>query len=80
MELPKQKAYYDTKRQFQGRDQPTDVAPDSPIMQEEVFGPVVALIDCEGPEDAIRIANGIFLDVAVTADLFGNRRNLDRQR
>src|ERR1700744_2343157 len=29
------------------------------IAQEEVFGPVLSLIECDGVEDAIRIANGI---------------------
>jgi aldehyde dehydrogenase (NAD+) len=29
------------------------------IAQEEVFGPVLSIIECDGVEDAIRIANGI---------------------
>ncbi len=29
------------------------------IAQEEVFGPVVSLIECNGLEDALSIANGI---------------------
>jgi acyl-CoA reductase-like NAD-dependent aldehyde dehydrogenase len=29
------------------------------IAQEEVFGPVLSLIECDGVDDAIRIANGI---------------------
>jgi aldehyde dehydrogenase (NAD+) len=29
------------------------------IAQEEVFGPVLSVIECDGVEDAIRIANGI---------------------
>jgi alpha-ketoglutaric semialdehyde dehydrogenase len=35
------------------------VRPAMRIAQEEVFGPVVALVECDGVEDAIRIANGI---------------------
>ena len=35
------------------------VRPQMRIAQEEVFGPVVSLIECDGAEDAIRIANGI---------------------
>jgi hypothetical protein len=31
MDLPKQKNFYDNRRQFQGRDQPTDVAPEPAI-------------------------------------------------
>jgi alpha-ketoglutaric semialdehyde dehydrogenase len=36
-----------------------DVAPSMRIAQEEIFGPVVSLIPCDGFEDAIEIANGI---------------------
>jgi aldehyde dehydrogenase (NAD+) len=36
-----------------------DVKPNMRIAQEEVFGPVVSLIQCEDLEDAIAIANGI---------------------
>ncbi len=36
-----------------------DVAPEMRIAQEEVFGPVVSIVECDGIEDAIRIANGI---------------------
>jgi acyl-CoA reductase-like NAD-dependent aldehyde dehydrogenase len=36
-----------------------DVDPKMRIAQEEVFGPVVSIIACEGLEDAIEIANGI---------------------
>jgi acyl-CoA reductase-like NAD-dependent aldehyde dehydrogenase len=35
------------------------VRPAMRIAQEEVFGPVVSLVECDGVEDAIRIANGI---------------------
>jgi len=37
----------------------TDVDPKMRIAQEEVFGPVVSIIPCDGLEDAIEIANGI---------------------
>ncbi|UXA16583.1 aldehyde dehydrogenase family protein [Mycobacterium sp. SMC-4] len=35
----------------------TDVDPDSEIAQEEVFGPVLVVIDYEDDDDAVRIAN-----------------------
>jgi acyl-CoA reductase-like NAD-dependent aldehyde dehydrogenase len=35
----------------------TDVDPDSEIAQEEVFGPVLAVIPHDGDDDAVRIAN-----------------------
>jgi alpha-ketoglutaric semialdehyde dehydrogenase len=37
----------------------TDVDPTMRIAQEEIFGPVVSIIACDGLEDAIQIANGI---------------------
>ena len=37
----------------------TDVDPKMRIAQEEVFGPVVSIIPCDGIEDAIEIANNI---------------------
>ncbi|MGY1433629.1 aldehyde dehydrogenase family protein [Streptomyces reniochalinae] len=37
----------------------TEVAWDSDIAQEEVFGPVLSVIDCDGYEDAMRIANSV---------------------
>jgi aldehyde dehydrogenase (NAD+) len=36
-----------------------DVNPKMRIAQEEIFGPVVSIIPCDGLEDAIEIANGI---------------------
>jgi acyl-CoA reductase-like NAD-dependent aldehyde dehydrogenase len=36
-----------------------DVDPKMRIAQEEIFGPVVSIIPCDGLEDAIEIANGI---------------------
>lgn len=41
-----------------------DVAPDMTIAQEEIFGPVVALIRYEDEEDALRIANGTVYGLA----------------
>lgn len=40
--------------------QPTvlaDVAPDSPLLREEIFGPVICLVEVDGFEDGIRAAN-----------------------
>ncbi|MFD5918055.1 aldehyde dehydrogenase family protein [Kitasatospora sp. NPDC058201] len=37
----------------------TDVAWDSEIAQEEVFGPVLSVIECDGYEDAMRISNSV---------------------
>jgi aldehyde dehydrogenase (NAD+) len=37
----------------------TDVSPDMRIAQEEVFGPVLALIAAEDFDDAMRIANNV---------------------
>ena len=37
----------------------SDVDPTMRIAQEEIFGPVVSIIPCDGLEDAIEIANGI---------------------
>jgi acyl-CoA reductase-like NAD-dependent aldehyde dehydrogenase len=42
--------------------QPTvlrDVPWDSEIAQEEVFGPVLSVVDCDGFDDAMRIANSV---------------------
>ncbi|OYT70941.1 MAG: aldehyde dehydrogenase [Chloracidobacterium sp. CP2_5A] len=36
-----------------------DVAPNATIAQEEIFGPVTAIIPCQDFEDAMRIANGV---------------------
>jgi len=36
-----------------------DVDPKMRIGQEEIFGPVVSIIPCDGMEDAVEIANGI---------------------
>lgn len=36
-----------------------DVPENSQIAQEEIFGPVLAVLDCDGLDDAVRIANGV---------------------
>jgi acyl-CoA reductase-like NAD-dependent aldehyde dehydrogenase len=35
-----------------------DVPPDHPLAQEEIFGPVLAVTPCDGPEEAVALANG----------------------
>jgi len=35
----------------------TDVAPDDPIVQDEIFGPVLVVLGHEGEQDAVRLAN-----------------------
>ena len=37
----------------------SDVSPAMRIAQEEIFGPVVSVIPCDGLDDAIQIANGV---------------------
>jgi len=37
----------------------SDVSPTMRIAQEEIFGPVVSVIPCDGLDDAIQIANGV---------------------
>lgn len=37
----------------------TEVAGDSEIATEEIFGPVLSVVDCSGYEDAMRIANSV---------------------
>lgn len=63
--------------------QPTifyDVSPDARIAQEEIFGPVIAVLDYTSPDDALRIANctryglagGVFTDDINEAYYFAN--------
>lgn len=35
------------------------VAPDAEVAQEEVFGPLLTVIEADGFDDAVRIANGV---------------------
>jgi RHH-type proline utilization regulon transcriptional repressor/proline dehydrogenase/delta 1-pyrroline-5-carboxylate dehydrogenase len=46
----------------------TDVKPDSRIAQEEIFGPVLAVIRATDLDEALRIANGV--DYALTGGIF----------
>jgi aldehyde dehydrogenase (NAD+) len=51
-----------------------DVAPDATIAQEEIFGPVLAVIPYEGDDDAVRIANNSRYGLSGAVQ----SRNLDR--
>lgn len=59
--------------------QPTvvaDVAPNSRLAQEEIFGPVLAFIKCKDFEDGVRIANNT--EFGLTGALYSkNRRRLE---
>lgn len=56
-----------------------DVKPDAKIAQEEIFGPVLAVIRASNLNDAFRIANGT--DYALTGGLFSRSpQALDRAR
>ena len=56
-----------------------DVARDARIAQEEIFGPVVALIRAEDFDDAIEIANGT--DYGLTGAVYSNsRERLEKAR
>jgi aldehyde dehydrogenase (NAD+) len=46
-----------------------NVDPDSTIAQEEIFGPVLSVIDYDDDDDAVRIANGT--KYGLTASVFG---------
>ncbi|MCW2885642.1 MAG: alpha-ketoglutaric semialdehyde dehydrogenase [Streptosporangiaceae bacterium] len=64
--------------------QPTvlaDVPWDSEIAQEEIFGPVLSVIDCDGFDDAIRISNSVKYGMSgtvFTADITRAFEALDR--
>ncbi|MEQ8785951.1 MAG: L-glutamate gamma-semialdehyde dehydrogenase [Pirellulaceae bacterium] len=56
-----------------------DVPPDARLAQEEIFGPVLAVMRAKDLSEAIRIANGT--DYALTGGLFSRSpANLDRAR
>ncbi|MDF2962073.1 MAG: 1-pyrroline-5-carboxylate dehydrogenase [Paenibacillus sp.] len=56
-----------------------DADPGSRIMQEEVFGPVLAFTKADDFEDALRIAN--FSDYGLTGAVYTrNRENIERSR
>ncbi|MCA9209376.1 MAG: bifunctional proline dehydrogenase/L-glutamate gamma-semialdehyde dehydrogenase, partial [Planctomycetales bacterium] len=57
----------------------TDVAADSRLAQEEIFGPVLAVIRADDLDEAIRYANGTMF--ALTAGMFSRSpANLERAR
>jgi RHH-type proline utilization regulon transcriptional repressor/proline dehydrogenase/delta 1-pyrroline-5-carboxylate dehydrogenase len=56
-----------------------DVRPDARIAQEEIFGPVLAVIRCQDLDEAIEIANRT--DYALTGGMFSRSpKSLDRAR
>jgi 1-pyrroline-5-carboxylate dehydrogenase len=56
-----------------------DIKPDSRLAQEEIFGPVLAVIKCEDFDDGVHIANGT--EYGLTGALYTrNRRHLERGR
>ena len=56
-----------------------DVAPDATIAQEEIFGPVLAVIKVENFEEGLRVANNT--QYGLTGAIYSARReNLDRAR
>lgn len=64
--------------------QPTvlaEVPPDSQILREEIFGPVVAVIAFEDEEDAVRVANSTeygLVSYVYTRDLARGQRMIER--
>ncbi|MCZ7461246.1 aldehyde dehydrogenase family protein [Streptomyces sp. WMMC940] len=57
-EAPREKGYYVSPTVF------ADVTPEMTIAQEEIFGPVVSLMEYEDVDDALRIANGTVYGLA----------------
>ncbi len=56
-----------------------DVAPDSPLAQEEIFGPVLAVLRAADLDEAVRIFNGT--DYALTGGIFSRSpEHLQRAR
>ena len=55
-----------------------DVAPDATISQEEIFGPVLAVIKAKNFDDAMEIANNT--EFGLTGSLYTTRREEDRAR
>ena len=51
-----------------------DVDPGMRVAQEEIFGPVVSVIPCNGLEDAIEIGNGVKYGLS-SADLHPGRQS-----
>ncbi|MEV7727824.1 aldehyde dehydrogenase family protein [Streptomyces sp. NPDC087917] len=52
IEAPRERGYFIAPTVF------ADVTPDMTIAQEEIFGPVLAILSYEDQDDALRIANG----------------------
>ncbi|MEU9391207.1 aldehyde dehydrogenase family protein [Streptomyces sp. NPDC048324] len=57
-EPPREQGYFVSPTVF------ADVTPDMTIAQEEIFGPVLAILPYEDEEDALRIANGTVYGLA----------------
>ncbi|MEV1050601.1 aldehyde dehydrogenase family protein [Streptomyces sp. NPDC049887] len=57
-EAPREKGYYVSPTVF------ADVTPEMAIAQEEIFGPVVSLMEYQDVDDALRIANGTVYGLA----------------
>jgi 1-pyrroline-5-carboxylate dehydrogenase len=56
-----------------------DIAPDAVIAQEEIFGPVLALIKVDSFEEGLRVANNT--EYGLTGAIYtSSRENLDRAR
>src|SRR5580658_6263799 len=56
-----------------------DIAPDAVLAQEEIFGPVLAIIKVDSFEDGLRVANNT--EYGLTGAIYtANREHLDRAR
>jgi 1-pyrroline-5-carboxylate dehydrogenase len=56
-----------------------DIAPDAALAQEEIFGPVLAIIKVDSFEDGLRVANNT--EYGLTGAIYtANREHLDRAR
>jgi aldehyde dehydrogenase (NAD+) len=71
LERPRQNGYFIFPTVFTG------IAPDSPLAQEEIFGPVVALLPVDGLSEAIEVLNSTSYGLSstiVTNDLAAAHR------
>jgi len=71
LERPRQNGYFISPTVFTG------IAPDSPLAQEEIFGPVVALLPVDGLSEAIEVLNSTSYGLSstiVTNDLAAAHR------
>ena len=55
----------------------TDVAPDSPVMQEEIFGPILPILEVAGAEEAIRFI--VERDKPLALYVFSEREKVRRR-